>query len=516
MTINPLVSTTRRLRRGFSLAAPVSAVPSNGAVLAALAVLALVVRLSVVDPDTLHADEALYASYAHHIAATGDWLLLHVGFALDKMPVYFWAQGITVAIVGDSPLSIRLVDLLASLATVWAVYALARAGGGPIAGLVAGLFMSLSPFAVLYGATAFTDPLTVGLGTAGLVAAYRVRPATSGILLALAFGAKLFALAYIPLAFGLVMILARSRRRSAILRLSVALLLVAGLLIGIMVIRTVIFGAPWFLALQWEGVGGTAVLSPEQWQPRAVAWWAYAQYFVESLGMRLIAAAGLVGAVVAVIQAKRRRRYFITSLFAFCAAYVVLLLGFKSPVYDRYLLYLLPVVCIVIGIGVARLVRLVPRGSLRAAALVALLVVIVFRSIPVIIAAGIGAFPTGARADATFSGYRDVCGWLAARANGSQVVWNHSLSWHLGYCLEALPIYAYWYPDVSQISEQGSEMYLAMSALDDPDATIAALRARLWTVSGVHQTEIRGETRLWIYRLIPPTGDTGPAEPVSR
>src|SRR5664280_1341570 len=74
--------------------------PSELALVVALAVIGLVVRLVVLDPDTLHMDESLYAWHGLHIAQTGDWLLLNVGSAIDKIPLFFWAEAVVIGWLG--------------------------------------------------------------------------------------------------------------------------------------------------------------------------------------------------------------------------------------------------------------------------------------------------------------------------------------------------------------------------------------------------------------------------------
>jgi hypothetical protein len=87
-------------------------------ILSALITVAAVLRLAVVNPDGLQADEALFAAYGVHVASTADLLLLHAGFPLEYMPVVFWILGASIKLLGNSPLVIRLPGLGASLITV--------------------------------------------------------------------------------------------------------------------------------------------------------------------------------------------------------------------------------------------------------------------------------------------------------------------------------------------------------------------------------------------------------------
>jgi 4-amino-4-deoxy-L-arabinose transferase-like glycosyltransferase len=469
----------------------------------ALAVIGLVVRLVVLDPDTLHMDESLYASYGLHIAQTGDWLLLNVGFAIDKIPLFYWAEAIVIGWLGNTPLSIRLVDIAASLATIGAVYVLARDLSGRVAGWAAGLAMALSPFAILFGASVFTDPFAIALGLGALALARRDHACSAGILLGLSLGGKIFGLAYLPLALVLLLTVDAPRRRSALITFLVAFGTTAGALLGFMAMRTQIYGAPWFLSTSIDETGGTGLTSPAEWSSRLSAWWSWLQYFAESNPLRLIAAIGLVGALLAVIRSRGRLRWAIAAVCAFSPAYFGLLVVAKSPTYDRYLFYVLPTLCVAVGIGIGEFLRIVRWPSLRRVLVLACTVFVLVRSVPIVAQAESGVLAVGTRSDPTFTGYRQLCSWLQSHASSPPVVWNQSLSWTLGYCLSGYPAYVYWYPDEASIQISGPLDYVALSTLDAPEATVASLRARGLTVTLVDTVEVGGVPHLWVYRLLP-------------
>jgi 4-amino-4-deoxy-L-arabinose transferase-like glycosyltransferase len=477
--------------------------PSDLILVLTLAVIGLVVRLVVLDPDTIHGDEALYASYGLHITQGKDWLLIHVGFAVDKIPLFYWAEAIAIRLFGNTPLSIRLVDITASLATIAAVYVLARDLAGRAAGWIAGLAMALSPFAILFGASVFTDPFAIALGFGALALARRDHACSAGILIGLSLGGKLFGLAYLPLALVLLLTVDAPGRRRALITYLIAFAVTAGALLGMMAIRTYAFGAPWFLSAQLDGVGGTGLTDPTEWSSRLSGWWSYAiQFFAESNSLRLIAALGLAGALIAAVRSNGRLRWAILAVCAFSPAYLGLMVVARSPLYDRYMFYIVPTLCVAVGIGVGEFLRIVQRSSLRRALLLALTVVVLARSVPIVAQAEAGAFPIGSRSDPAMTGYRQLCSWLQGRATTPIVVWNQSLSWTLGYCLMGTQAYGYWYPDLATITA-GPQTYLALSTLDDPDGTVAALRARGLTVTLVETVEVGIIPNLWVYQLLP-------------
>jgi 4-amino-4-deoxy-L-arabinose transferase-like glycosyltransferase len=485
--------------------------PSDLILVLTLAVIGLVVRLVVLDPDTIHGDEALYASYGLHITQGKDWLLIHVGFAIDKIPLFYWAEAIAIRLFGNTPLSIRLVDIAASAATIGAVYVLARDLAGRAAGWAAGLAMALSPFAILFGASVFTDPFAIALGFGALALARRDHAWAAGILIGLSLGGKLFGLAYLPLALVLLLTVDAPRRRRALIAYLVGFAVTTAALLGMMAIRTHVFGAPWFLSTSFEEVGGTGLTDPAEWSSRLLGWWySGIQYFAESNFLRMIAAFGLAGALIAAVRIRGRLGLAIAAVCAFSPAYLGLLVVARSPLYDRYMFYIVPTLCVAVGIGIAEFLRMVRPSSVRRLLLLALTVVVLARSVPIVAQAEAGAFPVGPRSDYTMTGYRQMCSWLEGRATTPIVVWNQSLSWTLGYCLMGTQAYGYWYPDLATITP-GPQTYLALSTLDDPDSTVAALRARGMAVTLVETVEVGVIPHLWVYQLLP-----APATPFIR
>jgi 4-amino-4-deoxy-L-arabinose transferase-like glycosyltransferase len=498
-------SFVRRLaaRRPHPLSALDSIEPSELALVIALAVIGLAVRLVVLDPDTIHSDEALYASYGLHIVQTHD-VFLHgnIGFPIDKIPLFYWAEAVVIGLLGNTPLSIRLVDLASAIVTIGAVYVLARDLSGRTAGWVAGLAMVLSPFAILFGASAFTDPFAIALGFGALALARRNHAVSAGILVGLALGGKLFGLAYLPLALLLLLTVDAPRRRPALVSFLVAFTITAGALLAFMAFRTIHYGVPWFLSTSIDEAGGAGLTNPALWSARLSAWWTWLGYFVESDPLRLAAAVGLLGACLAVLRNRGRLRWAIAAVCAFSPAYFVFLVLEKSPLYDRYLFYVLPTLCVAVGIGFGELFRIVRLRSARRVLLLACTVVVMAGSVPIVAQAESGAYPVGPRSDLTFSGYRQLCSWFQSSTT-PLAIWNQSLSWPLAYCMSGYPDYLYWYPDVASIHASGPQDYLALSTRDDPENTVAALRKRGLTVIPVQTFDLGGAPHLWIYHVLP-------------
>src|SRR5258707_5728827 len=109
--------------------------------------------------NRFHPDEALYATFARFIAAGPGRGLLLSHMLVDKPPLAFYIDGLSVALFGGNEFALRLPTLLASIASVALVYAIGRRAFGAPAGLAAAWVMALSPFATLFSISVFVDPL---------------------------------------------------------------------------------------------------------------------------------------------------------------------------------------------------------------------------------------------------------------------------------------------------------------------------------------------------------------------
>jgi 4-amino-4-deoxy-L-arabinose transferase-like glycosyltransferase len=462
---------------------------------------AIIVRLAALSPAALHVDEALFASFGLSVARHGNLLLLHFGFPLDRPPLFFWILGGAIALLGDSPITIRLPNLLFSAITVVMTYLLAKdLGGGKVGGIVGAIAIALSPFAILFGPTVFEEPGAVALGMTSLVLSARRRPSLAGVTLALAVAIKLFAAVYLPLALALALVSLGGGRHNAV-KLGAAFGLGVAALLGFMALRTVVFGEPWFISLQYGHVGGTRLLPPSEWGARASQWLFWIGFFIVGSGAIAFVAVGIVATVTRSFVARDLSALL---LILFSAGYLVLLSVMQSPIFDRYTWYLLPTLMAASGVGWGWAVGTVRNERVRRPLPVLVALVGLVALWPGATAAIRGEFPVAGVQQRTFDGYRRACDWLIAQAAEPQVVWSHSLDWHFGYCLADSPVSRYWYPDGTAIVGTGSAAYLAQTELDDPTVP-TLLRAGHWSVDLAYEfIASDGLPNIWLYRITPP------------
>ncbi len=164
---------------------------------------ALGVRWRGLFANTFHADEALFASWGRLIGLWRDPLLQTVG-VVDKPPLLFYMQGLFFPLVGQVEWAARLPNFIAGLVLVPLTAVLAyQLTADRRASLTAALLVALSPLAIQFTPTAFTDPLMTTLVMAGLVAAVGKRPSWAGWWLGLAVATKYQAVLFVPLVLGL-------------------------------------------------------------------------------------------------------------------------------------------------------------------------------------------------------------------------------------------------------------------------------------------------------------------------
>jgi 4-amino-4-deoxy-L-arabinose transferase-like glycosyltransferase len=471
--------------------------------------------IGVYRPFLMHEDEALYAGYARHIVLTGDlWMqdLAYVGNTLKQIPLMYWATSLSLALVGDSDLATRLPGLLATVVVVAAVFELGRLSAGRLGGLAAAVIVALSPFTVLFAPTVFLDPLAVGLGAAALLAAARGRPIPAGVLVALAAGTKLLLVSYLPLVVLTVWLAAvpRSGARRAALLVAGSFGVTFGGLLGIMAFRSAFFDLPWFLSEQYRVVGGTTLLAPGEWAARASQWAGQARHlFAGPLPTAAALAAGAV--TLAALRRRHRRTDVLPALsFLFGLAYLGLLVAWRTPVYDRYLLLVVPPLALAAGVGLARLARLgqTGQGRCRRPAAAAALVLAALLVVPqaYLAATDWRGLALSSRAANGTAGYNELCRTLRESATGVEVVWHRHLSWHLAFCLQDAAIYRYYFSDPGDITQEGPRMFLALDEFDD-EGIPGALAARGFSLSLVARYPTGGAPgAISLHRLDGPSG----------
>lgn len=407
------------------------ALPLHQLSLLALLLLAAALRLSVLTHDVrFHPDEALYATYARRMARYGDLLLSDA--PLDKPPLGLFVNALSFSALGESEFAARLPAVFFSLLNVAACYALTRRLMGRRAALIVGALVALSPFDLAFSGTAFHDPLLTLCCTLCALMLSRAQPFYAGIFAAFAIATKQSALQFLPIYVLIGAMGLRRLRLRTILAFSVPILAVSLALMAWSAARA----APvdfWTLGIL--NPGALRLIRSDEVLPRLTRWLAL---YGESVGFVPLLGIGVCGAWRACTRATRAS---IVVLVAACGLIGTLfaywLVAF--PMYDRYLLPLIPLTALLIGYGMAAW-----RNRL---AILAAFVLIV----PFALRTARNEHSIGVQSEF----YRGV-DQLAAHINaleGTPIVYDHWLSWELRYYLGDSPRpQLVWYPSAEWLS----------------------------------------------------------------
>jgi len=425
--------------------------------LVALLLLAWALRLPPILDNRFHPDEALYGYWGLLIGRGRDpWLATVPVYKPPLLPYLVAGAQALFANLGDnSEFAVRLPGLAAGLLAVPLVAALAHAlyrdrwtAGAAAVGV------ALSPFAILFSATAFPDPLMVMWGLAACVAATRGRPGWAGLLLGLAFATKQTGLVWLPLV-ALVPILNPESQipKSSRSSLVICFLLVVGLAFGWDAVR-VAQGAESFWRMGVTGYGGLRLIWPQELWTRLRGWVELMHYLFVSPAVNGALLVGLPMLVWSGVQSPKyklqnlnlgrhtRGSFADLLLISFLLIYFLLHWLWAFPVWDRYLLPLVPVLAILLG-RILSLPATCVRFAIRHSPFtIRHSLLFIFLLLPAWNAAH-SRYSVGGDHGA-YDGIDEVAAFLHGLPEGA-VVYQHWLGWHYDYYLFDAPIYlAYW------------------------------------------------------------------------
>lgn len=461
--------------------------------------------------NRFHADEALFAGWARLIAVWRDPLLLSQ--AVDKPPLLFYLQALFYPLFGPEEWAARLPSLIASLLLIPLTAQLARRlTGDRGAALVAAVVVAVAPLAVQFSATAFSDPLltfwlmaalyaTVHTGGIGL--SRRTDPLLAGLLFGLALAIKYQALLFAPLLLGLAW--SAGWRRADWLRGMAGLAAVLVLLLIWAVARP---GTENLIGLQWLNIGGLRPARSWELLPRLGA---TARLWRLGLGWPLLLLSAAVAVSLCLLRRARTQYAPAEALLAlFVLSYILLHWLWAIPVWDRYLLPVLPLVAILVGREVSLIRAAAHRRPLASKALAALLILIALATVPTALAARDGRYPIGGwpRAD----GGASEAAQLLKNAPYGTVLYDHWYSWHWRYQLFDGRVYVSWFPhvdalldDLAAFAGSGPARYIALPASGTARPVVRRLAENGYRLEPVGGQD--GTADMTIYRIIVETAE---------
>lgn len=509
-------------------------------VLSAVTLLALALRLvPFFAAYPLHRDEALYGYWARLIASGQDPLLLIPW--IDKPPLVMYLMAGSLRLFGAGPaapndLALRLPGMVASVLAVPALYGLAQTAYGRRVGQLAAALLALSPFAILFAPTAFTDPwLMLWLVLAAWAALAR-RPFLAGLLAALAVASKQQGVFVVPLVLMLIAspgILSgatakpdpstpASRSTPPFIRYGKSL---GAALLGF----ALIFGPlTYWDSLRWHNrpsfwdrslstYNPLTLAAPAEWPARVGQWAEQAGYWfghpIITAGVLMLAVAGIglamwsrgfsrtsatsAEATILTWPDARLTLPFATYALGYFAVHV--LVTFQP--WDRYLLPLLPLVCLLAARGLAGL-----RTRFRSLVLALVLAAGLTGAAALGVA---GRLPVGSDHGA-YAGLPQVIAQLRSQP-ADTIIYQHALGWHFDYYLFGAPQEHRWFGSGWQLADvaacmarQGRPQWLVLPAFEQEwaDAARLPLAARglaLAEAERIHRSD--GSVSFVLYRV---------------
>ena len=500
--------------------------PPQWLAVAALLAATLLRALPLMD-NRFHPDEALYATFARYVASGYGSLLSYL--VVDKPPLSFYLNGLSVAVFGGTEFAVRLPNLYASLISVALLFALARRLYDLTTAHLAAWILALSPFAILFSVTVFIDPLLTTFVLAALWAASgpKPRPHWTGFLLALAYATKQTALLFIPLALALALIPLPSEidLRAALRRL---MRFVLPILAGLTLVTAALLVWDWLrhapIGMWAQGYSDNApgrfIRAAEVW-PRLQAWLDWLQYFTASpsLNLLFLLTLPLLLATNLLYPSRAALADFILAGYLLLHLAGYWLLAFN--IWDRYLLPLLPLLALLL----ARVIRLIAysisqvayRLSRRFGVWSLGLGIWTTRLLPpafclLLLSPALTAmrsgYPVGGDHGA-YDGIDDVARFVHTLPPEG-VLYDHWLSWEFNFYLFDRPLYISWFPTPDALATDlksfghTSPRYIVVPTWESNAEVRAAAAQAGFAFIPIHTAFRRdGSTSFVVYQLVP-------------
>jgi 4-amino-4-deoxy-L-arabinose transferase-like glycosyltransferase len=485
--------------------------------------LAWAVRLAPWNQYRFLEDEALYSYWGLQIA-TGQDLLLD-GEPIDKPPLHPYLLALSLRLLAGPDLAgpaglrheaaARFPSLAASLVSVALVFALGRqVSGSAFVGLVASLFLALSPFDSLFASTAFTDPMLTMFVLAALLAAKKEHLGMAGLFAGLACATKQQAILFLPLIL-LVAFRPSVRERSLparrllsyLLRFFLPLAIVAA---GILCWDAARVQRPGFVQQSLISYGGLRLAPLQQLTDRAVAWLQLLNNFWGgSWPTAVLTVVVIVWLLGGLCDWWSAAQYTDWALSLFFVAFLVVHWLLSFQVWDRYLLGLVPLASLLVARSVVALGALL--GSARWPS--------VWRFGTMAVAVLVLLLPasTGARAQlpvggdhGAYDGIDQIATYMREVAPPGSVLYHHWLGYHYRFYLYAAPLRFHWYPSPDELVHDATvyrrePRYIAFPCWHDSRPIDDALAHATISLEPVLEARRRdGTTSFRLYRLLGP------------
>ena len=463
----------------------------------AIIALAAVLRLALISGFRFHPDEALYATWARLVATGQDvWLATRV---VDKPPLFIYTLAALFGTLGASEEIARVPNEIASIVSVALTYVIACEVYDRRVALLAALALALSPLAILFAPTAFTDPLMLMWLLASAWLALRRRAALSGLALGLALATKQDAMLAAPL---LVMIcvskVGEAKTRSSTLRTVIAWAAGFAPPAALVWLWSALRPAPDFLSASLAHYGSTTLVPIDEYVARAVG---FAALTSNSSAPWLLMLALAVAPLLLWRERRRADQLMVGSIGYWFALHVVV----SFPIWDRYALPLAPLLAIFVARAWLWCIDRIPARALQRVAISAAIALLVQPAF----AALHNEIPVG-RDSGALAGVDQVGQFFWEADTTATILYDRDLSWEIDYYTFGRILDRRWMPDLRALADDAAHMplarrYVALAAWEATPADIDHALERVGLKADVAFTarNSTGSPAIYVYLLTP-------------
>ncbi|MBI5082457.1 MAG: glycosyltransferase family 39 protein [Chloroflexi bacterium] len=478
--------------------------------------------------NRFHPDEALYASFARLIASGRDPMLHDV--LVDKPPLPFYTMAASMMIFGGNEFAARLPHLIASVISLALIYRVGESLYNRSTGALAVTLFALSPMAILFAITLFTDTMLIMFLLASILAITRRQWAWSGLWWGLAFACKQTAIFFLPLIAVICLILfVHQRNLLGFKNLAgfinpITYFLLPAILCALLVFAWDILRQPSvsFWVQGYTDNNPNRLIRANELLPRLTEWINLSGYVS---GSRLIDLIFLISLPFLLFSHRRPSVPALhdLALIGFALSFFAGYWLFAFNVWDRYLLVLTPIIALLIArvfyvIGNWLLVikdRLsnfqLPTSNFQSP-IPNLPLFIVHSSLfilllPPAFTSSQSAFPIGGD-HGSYDGIDQIAATLRS-APADSVLYDYWLSWEWRFYLFDNPLYVAWMPDTDAIQKdlkafgKKSPRYIVAPSWVSFSETQTAIESANFKVEKIQTTTRRdGSPSFTLYQII--------------
>jgi len=464
--------------------------------LPALCLSGFALRLYLLSAWPFREDEAMYSVWALHL-----WRVDPLALTLwpDKPPLFLWLLGAAFQLFGPSEAAARLLNIAADTLTIAVVAATGRVLWGQRAGLFAAAAYALSPFAISFAPTAYTDPTLILWGMLAFYAALTRRALWAGLFLAAAIATKQQGVLYAPLIVGILFFNAETQRQreddrpqtadgddphsqftirySPLRQAQDTAFTIFSLLLGFALLTLPIFlwdasrwsvaPSPWDLSVR--NYAPLVLVPPGEWVARSVQWGEVAWNLAGSwwvIGCWVLGV-GYWGLASRYRIAIHNSQFTILLLWSF--GFVTLHIISSVQIWDRYLLPLAPVLALLTGWILGHLTgaqrkttRPATSVSLRTCQVLAVALPLLL--LPPALTAAKGGLPIGGD-HGDYAGLSESIDWLRKNAPTGAIVYHRDVSWQLRFAFfaatqqqpDASDFELHWFPNAVYLADNAAK-----------------------------------------------------------